>query len=86
MVYHFISLPPFDFQYTILHRGMILSIRILLNHANWFYNDYLVKMASSSVKCSADCVADSGQRPTNLQNKEFCILRNDKKRQIHVFV
>jgi hypothetical protein len=57
-VYRGISIQRFDFQYTILHRGTILSIPISVNRANWFQND-VVKMASGSVKRSVDCATDS---------------------------
>jgi hypothetical protein len=48
-----IFMPRFDFPYSILHCGMILSIRILMNRVDWLKN-YVVKMDFGSVKSGDD--------------------------------
>ena len=71
-----IFMPWFDFPYSILHRGTILSIRILMNCVDWLKN-YAVKMDSGSVKCGDDLQI--------FTNEQGCILCSDEKRHIHIF-
>lgn len=47
----------FDSQYFTLYLGLVVSVQINLNHQIWLYN-YVVKMASSNGKCSADHAAE----------------------------